>query len=463
MPIVHPVSTVRSQLGTKPWQRAAAFAALVADVLGLGVLFLLAIAQPLLALVIIVVAIAILVTSFAALLTHRPTRLVLAAISVALVVTEVLLVILWPAARGLEVWVIPAALALLAGGVALERYALNHGPGTLPVTEVVVPTGRAHRRSVLFVNPRSGGGKAAEFGLVELAQELGVQAVVLEPDDNLEALARRAAEDGAEVLGMAGGDGSQACVLGIAAEHDLPFVCIPSGTRNHFALELGLDRRDPRPAMGAFIDSEPRRIDYGTVNGRVFVNNVALGLYAAIVEQDGYRDAKVQTTLDLLPQLAEAGGPWFDLQYEVPGQGPQTGSTLLLVSNNPYELSGGSIQRRRLDGGELGIIAFNAEGLRDLVGITLLTAAGRPEAARSLWRWEAPTLTVDSPHAEVVAGIDGETVHLEPPLELAVVHCGATVLVPRGSLVGLDEQRASGSARFVALLEVAFQPPAGDD
>jgi diacylglycerol kinase family enzyme len=463
MPSPHPVHRVRSHVGAKPWQRTAAVGALAADLLGLLVLVVLAISQPLFTLVVALVAVAFVAASLAALTTSGAVRVGLTILSAALVLTEIALVIVWPAARGLGAGVVPTALALLAAGFFLGRYALHLGPPPPPSAEDPVPTGRAARRSVLFVNPRSGGGKAEEFGLVALARDLGVETVVLEPGDDLQALAHRAAEDGAEVLGMAGGDGSQACVLGVAAQHGLPFVCIPAGTRNHFALELGLDRRDPRPAMQAFIDGSPRRIDYGTINGHVFVNNVALGLYAAIVEQHGYRDAKVQTTLDLLPQLAEAGGPWFDLDYDVPEHGLQRSATLVLVSNNPYELSGGSIQRRRLDSGQLGVIALNAAGLRDLVGVTLLTAAGRPDSARSLWRWETPTIEIGSPHDRVVAGIDGETVDLEPPLELAVVPAGIEVLLPEGAAVGLDEQRVGGGARFVALLEVAFQVPTNRD
>src|SRR4051794_28406564 len=407
MPAIRPISSVRSHVGAKPWQRLAAIAALVTDGLGLVVLLALIVNQPAFAVVVGLTAAALIATSIAALTTTGLVRLLMGAISVALALTIVVLAVLWPAARGLGGWVVPLALALLALGFGLGRYALHLNPEAHAAPPAPPPTGRAARPSVLFVNPRSGGGKAEEFGLVALAEDLGVKAVVLQPDDDLEALAHQAVADGAQVLGMAGGDGSQACVLGVAAEHGVPFVCIPSGTRNHFALELGLDRRDPRPAMGAFIESERRRVDYGTINGRVFVNNVALGLYAAIVEQDGYRDAKLQTTLDMLPQLADAGGPWFDLSYEVPDHGHQESTTLLLVSNNPYELSGGSIQRRRLDSGELGVISVNADGLRDLVGITLLTAAGRPDAAKSLWRWGTPAFQIDPPPDEGGAGGGG--------------------------------------------------------
>ena len=108
---------------------------------------------------------------------------------------------------------------------------------------------------------------------------------------------------GADCLGMAGGDGSQALVASIAVEHGLPFVCVSAGTRNHFALDLGLDRRDPRQSVYAFRDAIERRVDYATVNGRFFVNNVSLGVYATIVQQEGYREAKAETTKQLLPEL----------------------------------------------------------------------------------------------------------------------------------------------------------------
>jgi diacylglycerol kinase family enzyme len=471
MPTPHPLSRVRNRVGPRPLQRLAAAGALAADGLSLATVLVLVVSQPLFAVVVLVVAVAFVTSSLAALTASGLTRALLALLGVALVLTELVLVVFWGASRGLGAWVGPLALALLAVGFGLGRYALKvtappvpspsaAGPGEAPGPR---PRGRTRHRAVLLVNPRSGDGKAEEFDLVGLAHELGVHTVVLDEDADLVALAREAAEDGAEILGMAGGDGSQGCVLSVAADHGIPFVCVPSGTRNHLALDLGLDRRDPRQALRAFTEGEVRQIDHATVNGRVFVNNVALGLYAAIVDHDGYRDAKLATALELLPQLSESEGPWFELSYDVPELGPQTSSTLLLVSNNPYELTGGSIQRQRLDGGVLGVISLNPEGVRDLVGVTLATAAGRPEAARSLCRWETTALTVGSPHPEVVAGVDGETARLDQPLEFAIVPGGARVMVPPGSRIGLEEQRTGGGARFAGLLEVAFGVPVGRD
>ena len=143
------------------------------------------------------------------------------------------------------------------------------------------------RRPVLFVNPRSGGGKAARADLAERARERGVEAVILDPEQDLAALARDAAAGGADALGVAGGDGSLAVVAAVAAAHGIAFACVPAGTRNHFALDVGVDRRDLTGALDAFTDGVERRIDVAEVNGRMFLNNVSLGIYGEAVRPAG--------------------------------------------------------------------------------------------------------------------------------------------------------------------------------
>src|ERR1700751_1856794 len=162
------------------------------------------------------------------------------------------------------------------------------------------------RRPVLFVNPRSGGGKAARAGVAERAREQGIEVVVLSPGQDLAALAREAAAGGADALGRAGGDGSLAIVVAAAAAYGIPFVCVPAGTRNHFALDVGVDRRDVTGALDAFTDGVERQIDMAEVNGRTFLNNASLGIYADAVRSPAYRDAKVRT---LLQTAAEVMGP----------------------------------------------------------------------------------------------------------------------------------------------------------
>ena len=173
---------------------------------------------------------------------------------------------------------------------------------------VALPDASAPRHPVLFFNPRSGGGKAERFRLADEARARGIEPIELGPPWDLEALVRGALDSGADALAMAGGDGSQAIVAAIAAERGLPYACVPAGTRNHFALDLGVDREDVVGALDAFVDGGERIVDLAEVNGRVFVNNVSLGLYAEAVQREGYRDAKLRTLLDTVPDVLGPGG-----------------------------------------------------------------------------------------------------------------------------------------------------------
>ena len=179
----------------------------------------------------------------------------------------------------------------------------------------------------------------------------GLEVVELGTGEDLEELVRAAVGRGADGLAMAGGDGSQALVAAIAAEHDLPYACIPSGTRNHFALDLGVDREDVVGALDAFVDGGERYVDLGEVNGRVFVNNVSLGVYAEAVSQDDYRESKLRTLLDTLTDTLGPDGEPVELRWTDPDGAEQASTALVLVSNNPYRLGPtlGSGTRPRLD------------------------------------------------------------------------------------------------------------------
>jgi diacylglycerol kinase family enzyme len=251
----------------------------------------------------------------------------------------------------------------------------------------------------LIVNPRSGGGKAARFDLVAQCAKRGIEPIVLKPGDDLAALAGIAIRNGVDAIGMAGGDGSQATVAGVAAEHDVPFVCVPAGTRNHFAFDLGIDRHDVVAALDVFDDGTERRIDLGRVNGRVFVNNVAMGVYGAVVESPAYRDHKMRTAIDMLPQLVGPHAERFDLRFTGRDGTAHDSALLILVSNNPYTFDPRAQvgTRGTLDHGVLGVI----------------TVAGPPP--HGLEEWSTPRFRVDAA-TSIAVGIDGESVAMSPPL-----------------------------------------------
>jgi diacylglycerol kinase family enzyme len=262
------------------------------------------------------------------------------------------------------------------------------------------------RRAVLFVNPRSGGGKAARAGVAERAREQGIEAVVLAPGQDLAALARDAAASGADALGAAGGDGSLALVAAAAAAHGIPFVCVPVGTRNHFALDVGVDRHDVLGALGAFTEGVERRIDVAEVNGRTFLNNVSLGVYGEAVRRSAYRDAKVRTLLQTAEEVLGPGAevPALRLVDDVGRE--HRDLAVVLVSNNPYALGHPLFPGTRpsLGTGQLGIVVLGAPGEARL-------PTGRA--------WTAPRLEVSAP-AAVHAGLDGEAADLSPPLRFGI-------------------------------------------
>jgi diacylglycerol kinase family enzyme len=275
-------------------------------------------------------------------------------------------------------------------------------------------------RAVLLLNPRSGGGKVEKFDLVEEAKRRGIEPVLLEKGEDLVARAQEAARS-ADVLGMAGGDGSQGLVAQVAIEHELEFVCVPAGTRNHFAIDLGLDRNDVAGALDAFTSGRERHVDVAYVNDRVFVNNVSLGVYAEIVRSDAYRDAKWETVEKLLPELLGPGANRFDLRFRGPDGREHRSAQLVLVSNNPYRLDrlAGFGSRERLDTGRLGIVSIDVDDEARAAQLVALEAVRQVTRFPGWREWRAEEFEVDSSE-KVAAGVDGEAVTLEPPLRFRI-------------------------------------------
>lgn len=258
----------------------------------------------------------------------------------------------------------------------------------------------------LIVNPSSGSDSPSADELAEAARRRGIDVHVFSPEDDLEAIARDAHAD---ALGMAGGDGSLAAVAAVAIERDLPFVCVPFGTRNHFARDIGLDRDDPLTALEAFGGTE-RRVDVGKVNGRVFLNNVSLGMYAQLVhEREEHRRrrallARARAVVIALRDFSTRG-------LSVDGQAMRI--RVLLVSNNNYKLDLFSIgERERLD-----------EGLLHLY-------AGRGILRATWTERSGDRFTVDARAGALRAAIDGEPARLETPLEFEIAPLALRVLVP---------------------------------
>jgi diacylglycerol kinase family enzyme len=332
-----------------------------------------------------------------------PAAVLLLGSSVAILVAQ------GPSAAGIAAVLVGLVLASALGSLALRwevRRALRSRWLRVP------PTGHG----VVFVNPRSGNGKAARFSLVAEARRRSLEVLLLEPGDDLRELAEAAVSRGADALGVAGGDGSQGVVAAVASAHGVPFICVPSGTRNHFALDLGIDRDDPVRALEAFGEARESVIDLGDVNGIVFVNNVSLGIYAEIIQSDAYRNAKRQTIARMLPDLAGPRARPSELDLTGPF-GPIKDAQVVLVSNNLYRLSSlsGFGSRPTLDGGELGVATLTIEHATDVNGLVALEIAGHLERYPGWRQWSAAELEVRGP-STLNVGLDGEARTLQSPL-----------------------------------------------
>jgi diacylglycerol kinase family enzyme len=321
-------------------------------------------------------------------------------------------------------WVVLVALGLLALAVAAGRAALRRDAIPERMREFDVPP---PRRPYLIMNPRSGGGKVARFGLKDKAEALGATVALLEGPQVVDVgeLARRAVADGADLLGVAGGDGTQALVAGIAAEHGIPLLVISAGTRNHFALDLGLDRDDPSRCLDALQDGVELLVDLGFIGERPFVNNASFGAYAAVVQSPAYRDDKTRTTLDQLPGLlAGQQGPRLVARAEnVTIDGPQA----VLVSNNVYGMGdiAGLGRRARLDRATLGVFAVTVTSAVQAAGLV------RGTQSRGLTRLAGREVVVDADAAQIPVGVDGEALVLDTPVRCTVQPAALRVRVPR--------------------------------
>ncbi|MEU3985359.1 diacylglycerol kinase family protein [Streptomyces sp. NPDC026672] len=346
------------------------------------------------------------------------------------------------------------SLALWALAVTAARLASAPARApSRPERERTTPA-PAPRHPWILMNPRSGGGKVDRFHLADKARAAGAGVVLLGAGrQDVALLARRAVADGADLLGVAGGDGTQALVAEVAARHDVPFLVIPAGTRNHFALDLGLDRDDPAAALEALTDGVDLRVDLGFAADRVFVNNASFGTYAAVVDDPAYRDDKMRTALRRLPGLL-TGTDAPRLRVRSDDECAE-GLQALLVSNNPYRRAVDSPhpgRREGLDSGRLGVLGVQVENTAQAAGLV------RGARSTNLTRFTAREVAVEADADTVPAGIDGEHVLLPAPVVCRVEPGALRVRVPRHR-PGVPVDRPAADWRRV--LRLALGRPAG--
>jgi diacylglycerol kinase family enzyme len=209
---------------------------------------------------------------------------------------------------------------------------------------------------------------------------------------------------------------------GVTARRRLPFLVISAGTRNHFAMDLGLDRDDPATCLDALTDGVEQLVDLGIIGDRTFVNNASFGAYAEVVESPAYRDDKRGTTLQMLPDIL-TGHRGAELTAHAGGI-TVTGPQALLISNDPYAMTdiAGLGRRARLDAGTLGVVAVTVGSAMQAVELL---------GGRGVTTFTADEVVVDADTPQIPVGIDGETVMMPTPVRCAIQPRALRVRVPR--------------------------------
>jgi diacylglycerol kinase family enzyme len=290
------------------------------------------------------------------------------------------------------------------------------------------------RRAVLILNPLSGAGRhqptvrrAARDRLIDVRQ--------LRTGYRAEALARDAVHEGAQVLLAAGGDGTVSAVAAVAVEHDIPLVVVPCGTRNHFAKDSGADVTDPAGELAALDDGDEIRVDVGAVNGQVFLDNVSVGFYAAMVCDPDYRRYRIRVAVRYVQRALLRSKRRVSLRMPVPPRVVAPEQVLVtLVSNNAYfpGVAPSPALRPRLDEGMLWVYLMGLPGAHRPLPARVMRGTGRLICGRTLvaaWPTAQQTMTTDS--ASIPAGVDGEPAELDTPLEFTIRPRALRLLRPK--------------------------------
>lgn len=257
----------------------------------------------------------------------------------------------------------------------------------------------------LVVNPRSGGGRAGE--VAEQVREAlpAVTVIELGPDDDVTEALRRAA-DSAEVLAIAGGDGSVAAAAGVAVERDLPLAVFPGGTLNHFAKDIGCDTT--AKTVAAVADGDLSRVDVVRFNdAATVVNTASIGAYPAFVRRRERLQHKVGKP------LASAYAMLLTLRREQPvriAYDDKTLQTSLFFLGNSVYLPAGFAPavRHRMDDGLLDVRILEVGRPWSTLRIVAALLTGRLQRSRLYHELRVPRFRFTAPDGPVPIARDGE-------------------------------------------------------
>ena len=290
----------------------------------------------------------------------------------------------------------------------------------------------------LIVN--RGGGSSEEGGAERLralfrARSIDPDVVEVAPED-LETICREAAEsENCDVVVVAGGDGTIGTAAAALADSGRALGIVPFGTLNHFARDAGIPL-DAEQAVETIYAGHRRQVDLAEVNGRIFVNNSAVGLYPDMVR---FRDEAQARTgrskrLAMLSASVRALRSFRRRRLWISAEGLEAPvrTPLLFVGNNRYQVNLLALGRREaIDRGELCLYAVRARGRAHLFWAGVRGIFGKLDQQRDFITAYVTEAEISSNRAALVLSLDGETTTLPTPLCYRIRPGALTLIVPR--------------------------------
>jgi len=292
-------------------------------------------------------------------------------------------------------------------------------------------------RIVVIVNRGGGSAAGAEERIREAFEGTGVETDVrlVEPGELDRCCAEAAGAKGVDALVAAGGDGTISTAAAAVADTGLPFGILPMGTLNHFARDAGIPL-DLKEAAAAIAAGRTRRVDAAEVNGRLFVNNSAVGLYPMLVRAREAQQRQFGRTKRRAMLVAAARAMWrFSsrrLTLRFAGMKAPVETPLLFVGNNKYETGLLSLgQRTAIDRGELCIYAPLARSRLGFIWLSLRAVLGRPDRQDDFLTIEGvEEAEIDSRRPLLMVATDGEARMMEMPLRYRIRAGALNLIVP---------------------------------
>ena len=246
--------------------------------------------------------------------------------------------------------------------------------------------------------------------------------------------AKEAVEAKAPLVIVGGGDGSQSGAAGAIAGSDTTLGILPLGTLNHLARDLGIpfELDEAAAIIGA---GHERRIDVADLNGRVFVNNSALGLYPLmVVDRDAQqkrlcRSKKSAMVIAALRTLVRFRHARITICAE--GDRLPIDTPLLFVGNNDYAVALPTPgERESLTEGKLCVLVLRKKGRWGLFAVAIRTLFNHARDDDMIRLDAVEQLRVESRRGHFTVSVDGETEQCKSPLTYTIHKAALRVMAP---------------------------------